>query len=127
VLNKTNNSTIIGLYGSETDDWIGKKIALFSQEVDFQGKQTMAIRIRMRTPKNTVVTTSSTKDVTTFWAYAKSIGIDQATGRGLVAECNGNFANALKVLQGEQSEYIDIAEEVDAGIDPSDGLPFGDK
>ncbi len=49
-LNKTNANTISGLYGPETNDWIGKQITLFSTEVDFQGKQTLAIRVRMRAP-----------------------------------------------------------------------------
>lgn len=50
VLNKTNANTIAGMYGGETDEWAGKKIALFATEVDFQGKQTLAIRVRMRKP-----------------------------------------------------------------------------
>lgn len=50
VLNKTNASTISSLYSPETDEWRGKKIALFSQEVDFQGRQVLAIRVRMKKP-----------------------------------------------------------------------------
>jgi hypothetical protein len=49
-LNKTNANTISGLYGPETNEWIGKQITLFATEVDFQGKQTLAIRVRMRAP-----------------------------------------------------------------------------
>jgi hypothetical protein len=49
-LNKTNANTISGLYGDDTDGWIGKTITLFATEVDFQGKQTLAIRVRMRKP-----------------------------------------------------------------------------
>lgn len=51
VLNKTNANTIKDLHGDETDDWAGKKIGLFTQEVDFQGKQTLAIRVRIKAPK----------------------------------------------------------------------------
>lgn len=51
VLNKTNANTIKGLTSSpNTDDWVGKRISLFATEVDFQGKQTMALRVRMRPP-----------------------------------------------------------------------------
>lgn len=50
VLNRTNSNTIAGLYGPETDEWAGKQITLFQQEVDFQGKQTLAIRVRMKKP-----------------------------------------------------------------------------
>lgn len=51
VLNKTNATTITTLYGSNTTKWGGKKIALFPTEVAFGGKQTLAIRVRMKPPK----------------------------------------------------------------------------
>jgi hypothetical protein len=46
VLNKTNKNTIVGLYGTETDEWTGQLIEMFAALVDFQGKQTEAIRFR---------------------------------------------------------------------------------
>lgn len=52
VLNKTNSNTIKGLYTAETDAWAGKMIALFATEVDFAGKQTLALRVRMKAPMN---------------------------------------------------------------------------
>jgi len=51
VLNKTNANTLMDLLGKETDDWDGKAVGLFTQEVDFQGKQVLAIRVRMKLPK----------------------------------------------------------------------------
>lgn len=51
VLNKTNSNTIAKLYGDDTDDWEGKKIALFATEVEFQGVMSLGIRVRARTPK----------------------------------------------------------------------------
>jgi len=48
VLNKTNANTIAGLYTPETDNWVGKKITIFATEVDFGGKQTLALRVRMK-------------------------------------------------------------------------------
>lgn len=50
VLNVTNKNAIVELYGAETDDWPGNKIALFQTEVDFQGDQVMSIRVRKRKP-----------------------------------------------------------------------------
>jgi hypothetical protein len=50
VLNKTNADTISRLHTPETDNWIGKRIALFATEVDFAGKQTLALRVRMKAP-----------------------------------------------------------------------------
>lgn len=51
VLNKTNANTIMGLYGKDTDTWEGKPIGLFTTEVEYQGKQTLGIRIRAKAPK----------------------------------------------------------------------------
>jgi hypothetical protein len=54
VLNKTNAGTIANLYGKDFEDWVGRKIALFATEVDFAGKSTLAVRVRMRAPKKVV-------------------------------------------------------------------------
>jgi hypothetical protein len=64
VLNKTNAQTIKGLFGFETDDWEGKRIALFGTEVDFAGKQTLAIRVRMKAPasRNRPLATETAKE-----------------------------------------------------------------
>lgn len=51
VLNKTNTNTIAKLYGDDTDDWEGKKIALYATEVEYQGQQSLGIRVRSRPPK----------------------------------------------------------------------------
>ena len=45
VCNKTNWNTVMGLFGDETEDWIGKKIKLVTAEVAFKGKMTLSIRI----------------------------------------------------------------------------------
>ena len=48
VLNKTNAGIISEMYGPETDGWIGKKLTLFVAQVDFQGKPTQALRVKLR-------------------------------------------------------------------------------
>lgn len=50
VLNKATSTTITMLYGPETDDWTGSPLELFVALVDFQGKQTEAIRVRAPRP-----------------------------------------------------------------------------
>ena len=47
VLNATNNNTITDEYGDSTDEWLGKPVILFATKVDYQGKRTDAIRIRI--------------------------------------------------------------------------------
>ncbi len=47
----TNKNIIKELYGKETDNWIGKKIALYiNHDVMFKGKPVSAIRVRSRAP-----------------------------------------------------------------------------
>lgn len=48
VCNKTNANRIAHFYGSNTDNWVGKEIILFTDLVDFQGKSVEAIRVRAR-------------------------------------------------------------------------------
>jgi hypothetical protein len=47
VTNKTNAQAIAMVYGPEMDDWQGGEVQLYTAMVDFQGKQTEAIRIRI--------------------------------------------------------------------------------
>lgn len=47
-LNKTNASAIAGIYGDDTDDWIGEQVVLFPTRVDFQGKMVDAVRVDER-------------------------------------------------------------------------------
>ena len=46
VLNKTNGNLIAAQHGTETDDWIGKKVVLTVEDVAYQGKITPAIRVK---------------------------------------------------------------------------------
>jgi hypothetical protein len=50
LLNKTNANTISGLYGDDTDTWLGKPVQLTTAYVDFQGKSVEAIRIIPKKP-----------------------------------------------------------------------------
>lgn len=51
VLNKTNATTLVGLFGDETDDWAGENVTLFIADVEWGGKMVSAIRIKPRQPK----------------------------------------------------------------------------
>lgn len=44
-LNKTNGEMIAAFHGVETDNWTGKRVALYTTFVEFQGKAVQAIRI----------------------------------------------------------------------------------
>ena len=46
VVNKTNAGRIAYAHGTNTDNWVGKEIQLYTDFVDFQGKLTEAIRVR---------------------------------------------------------------------------------
>ena len=50
VLNKTNAKMIASLHGSDTDDWVGKHIALGTESVAFRGNVAPALRVRGHVP-----------------------------------------------------------------------------
>jgi hypothetical protein len=50
VCNKSNGEMIASLYGYDTDNWIGKRIALYATKVQFGPKMVDAIRVRERVP-----------------------------------------------------------------------------
>ena len=52
VCNKTNANRIAYVHGTNTDNWIGKEIQLFTDLVDFQGTVTQAIRVRPAPQRN---------------------------------------------------------------------------
>lgn len=51
ICNVTNAKTIGSLYGDDTDDWIGKQIALVVAEVSFGSDLVAAIRVSKKAPK----------------------------------------------------------------------------
>jgi hypothetical protein len=59
VLNKTNNRTIRGTYGDDTDGWKDKLIVLFPTQTDLGGKLVGALRVRLPLKQNPNVTTKS--------------------------------------------------------------------
>jgi len=104
VLNKTNASTISQLHTPETNSWVGKRIALFSTEVDFAGKQTLALRVRMRIAANASAPLTTGNGgaklahdpVTQFWALCGERGL---IGKDILAQHGGDFNAALKSIQ----------------------------
>jgi len=48
--NKTNCRTIAAMYGTNTREWIGKKITLYATTTEFGGKQMDCIRVRPQVP-----------------------------------------------------------------------------
>lgn len=50
-LNATNCRTIAGMYGNDTEEWIGKQITLFPSTTTFGSEQMECIRIRPSIPK----------------------------------------------------------------------------
>jgi hypothetical protein len=47
VLNKTNSNTMSCAYGDDTEAWRGREITLFPTRVDFKGRPTDTIRVRV--------------------------------------------------------------------------------
>lgn len=47
VFNKTNSRKVAESYGDDTDAWLGKSIILTAREVEFQGDNVWAIRVKI--------------------------------------------------------------------------------
>lgn len=51
--NKTNGKTIAGMYGPDTDQWVGKAITLYATTTTFGSDSVECIRVRPMVPKRT--------------------------------------------------------------------------
>jgi hypothetical protein len=60
VLNKTNNRTLRGAFGDDTECWNDKVIVIYPTMVDVRGKSTKALRIRMPSTQETTASTPAT-------------------------------------------------------------------
>lgn len=90
--NATNTRTLIAMFGKETDDWIGKHIHLYVDEhVQFQGKETRGIRIRLVDKKQDAVTA--------YWSRARELGYSREDGLKNLQSHGGDFEAAVKTLQ----------------------------
>lgn len=49
-LNKTNGKIVAGMYGPNTDDWVGKRITLFATTTEFGSETVECIRVRPKVP-----------------------------------------------------------------------------
>lgn len=49
-LNKTNAKCIAAMYGNDTEQWIGKRIAIYGTKTDVGGEQVDCIRVRPGVP-----------------------------------------------------------------------------
>lgn len=45
VMNKTNADTLKAAFGAETNNWQGRKVELFTQQVAFKGQMTSGLRL----------------------------------------------------------------------------------
>jgi hypothetical protein len=110
VLNKTNAETIANLYTPETENWQGKRIALFATEVSYGGKQTLGIRIRLKPPKAPVGVSGDP----TEGLYANTSTLAPETVQkwtGLVKK-----AIAAKVVMNFSLDETDDAEQLAARV-----------
>ena len=100
VLNRTNAGIIEKLLGtSETDEWLGRQITIFPTQVDFGGKTTEAIRVRIRAPQvaaRAVKDPSLFIDWTAFYTDRIAAGITPAQ---LTDLCEGRDPEKISVTE----------------------------
>ena len=49
-LNKTNGKAIAGMYGTKTEDWIGRKITIYATRTQMGGEEVDCVRVRPTPP-----------------------------------------------------------------------------
>lgn len=49
-LNKTNGQTLVTLFGADSESWLGQRITLIRQQVDYRGSQVWGVRISLELP-----------------------------------------------------------------------------
>ena len=47
-LNVTNNKTLMGAFGPESDNWVGKEVILHAVDTLYMGKPTRGVRVRVQ-------------------------------------------------------------------------------
>ena len=62
--NKTNARTMFTTLGTDTDEWIGKKVFLFPTQCDFQGEQVDCIRVNKRKTETANIRPAAAKPAT---------------------------------------------------------------
>lgn len=90
VVNKTNANALAEMFGDDTEAWIGKEITLIVAQVDFQGKQVPAIRIKNMNSKEAAIQA--------YWAKTREMGFTRQDGLDHLKLFNGDFVAALKGL-----------------------------
>jgi len=93
-LNATNTKALVAMYGGHNIDkeWVGKPVILYvDYHVEFQGKETKGIRIRLVDEKMDAVTE--------FWTKARQLGYSQDDGKKLLQQNNMDFKAAMKLLE----------------------------
>ncbi len=114
VVNKTNWATIEKALGSDdSDDWIGRKITLFVQDVEARGEIVHAIRIRLPAkprrgpaPKAAAAASanpSSAEAVQQFWRMARGFGLSKEQGLKLLEDHGGDFGAATAFLEADNA------------------------
>jgi len=68
VFNKTNSKRVAALYGSDTAQWVGKRITIFPTTVEFAGEEVECIRVKKQVPPAEIgdgeITTLTAKEIT---------------------------------------------------------------
>ncbi len=99
VLNKTNANTVAGLYGDDTERWVGNPVEMFATETEFQGKRVACIRVRQPKARPANAPTAPIKD-------------DLATAR---AACRSAFVN---VAGGDEKAAMETMKSKAAELFP---------
>lgn len=104
-LNVTNRKTLVKLLGDDTDKWVGKRITLYTTEVEYQGDTMLGIRIRLKLPAAKPVqggTVLGEKAARVLLAKMEAVGL---TPKDMKAWLSSNECDPASAIGGPVEEY----------------------
>lgn len=97
-LNATNRKMMVKLLGDDTDEWVGKRITLYTTEVEFQGETMLGIRIRLKLPSQKPVAAGAVlgeKGARALQAKLDAVGLTPKNVKAWLADNECEPASAI--------------------------------
>lgn len=126
-LNYTNAQTIAGIYGQDSNSWVGQQIMLFTMPVTYQGKQTLGVRVRapgqMSQPQQPAQPQPQPQQQYRPGAMQPQAHTRMGPSSGYQPQQNSPQQNSpQRPLNGPQQDY---SRASGGGELPHDDIPFG--
>ena len=137
ILNKTNGLFIAGMYGAETDNWMGKRITLYSTQVRAFGSLVDAVRVKspgvVSSAPPEVIPEAEPEDIADYEDEDTHAVTETPTSFESVTLMNPIYASSRSIkpsnmddvdeLNPEGGDELFDIEDAETGLDPDSWNP----